>query len=301
MSDDETFSQDTPPATVDKKWYSFYRHPLFVIICAVIGILSAAFTVYSHFANQRSRELTYSFNPVRTEIVNFGETSSLTVSYDGKPVKNSVTAIQCMIWNAGKEPIRTEDILKSITINAPQNVKILEAKIRHVSRPEIQFVLNSEKMTSGEIGLTWKILEQNDGASIQIVFEGARDAPFIFEGTTVGLRPINQHKIGGSTAKSGYEERVTSNRIVIFTLLCVMIILASLIMSTLLISLYKRRKLLKSLVPSDLSQQRQLERMRRSAQFERGEIISTLIVVILTCVTAYMFCTTWWNGLPFDF
>ncbi|MEI7766979.1 MAG: hypothetical protein WCJ97_06040 [Phycisphaerae bacterium] len=299
MSDDEKCPESTSPAVAKNTWLKIFHHPLFGIICAIIGVLGTVLTVYSIYAGQRSRELTYSFNPVRTELVNLGETSSLTVSYDGKPVKNSVTAIQCLIWNAGNEPIRAEDILEPIAIKAPKDVKILEVTVRHASRPQVKFLLNSEKMSSGVIELTWRILEQNDGASVQIVFEGDHIAPFNIEGTIVGQKHIMQHNVGDGTLRNAYEERAArmaiSRGLLVITLLPCLSVLV--LWVYLVVNRYHIRKSIK-LMPADVKRLRQLERMR---PYTRFEILMMFLVVIITCWVIIELYRSWWNGIPFDF
>lgn len=96
--------------------------------------------------------------------------SGIEVRYKGKVVDEvSVTTI--WFWNAGKKPIRKEDIPASskITISIEENEKkvdILDASCRKTSRSEIQF--NLEKQN-----LNFEFLDYLDGATLEIIHTGS--------------------------------------------------------------------------------------------------------------------------------
>ena len=63
-------------------------------------------------------------------MVRAGEASDLSISHNGKKISGNVSAAQMAIWNAGKRPIRENDILSPIVISTGGGAAVLEARIR---------------------------------------------------------------------------------------------------------------------------------------------------------------------------
>jgi hypothetical protein len=62
----------------------------------------------------------------------------------------------------------SESVILSTTSNAP----IYEVTVRNVSRDVTGFQIITNDIATGHPGFDWKILEHNDGASIQIIYGG---------------------------------------------------------------------------------------------------------------------------------
>jgi hypothetical protein len=208
----------------------FSSHPLLGFLGFLGSIASIIALVLSIFPwlSSPKRELCYCINPVRTPFVQTTNLSAVSVYYKGVRVNGNVTAAHIAIWNAGREPIRREDILSPITLlvggeaswhywtkrdhtgglhgsnMGPDWVTeptILEVTFLKPSRSECEFKAdntNDEMTFEGLLGLDWKILEHNDGALIQIVYAGTQYMPIELEGTIIGqksprrLRSIEQ-------------------------------------------------------------------------------------------------------------
>jgi hypothetical protein len=126
-------------------------------------------------------------SPVRTAVVRVGQTSALRVLYNGVETGPNVTAAQIAIWNAGKAPIRMENILDDLTLRLEPGYRILEATVRKVTRPVVAFKLLPADQDSRRLRLQWRILEPGDGAVIQVIYDGpASTASFILHGTIEG-------------------------------------------------------------------------------------------------------------------
>jgi hypothetical protein len=165
-------SSDVIPAKQGvRQWIS--RHPQTVgFVLGITASLVAAIIFYV-LVESRSRELSLYVNPTKTTIVKSGQSSDLHVVYKGQSISTDVTALQVAIWNAGKESIRPEHVISpTVTLATSPRVPILEARIRHVSRPVINIALDTAHLADGSIGVSWKILEHSDGAVIQIILAG---------------------------------------------------------------------------------------------------------------------------------
>jgi hypothetical protein len=150
-------------------------HPLTGFAVGIIGIILA---IYFYFAGDKAPKLMFLIHPIRTPIVQIGRLSNLSVSLRGKPINGDLTAAQFIVWNAGKAPVRHDDILKPLILATTSNCPIYEATIRNISRDVTGFQLITNDIASGRLGFDWKILEHNDGASIQVLYGGDQKLSF---------------------------------------------------------------------------------------------------------------------------
>lgn len=209
-------AEEPKPAAKQNKFLHFISaHPFGVCIafiaslCTIGGIPLA---IYLWQAVPKPN-LSYSVYPIRTPYVQTSAPSDVSISYKGVPVNGNVSAAQVAIWNAGKLPIRHEDILKGISLKLPPSAFVFEHKFLRVSRDVVGMTVtdvfnvgtagirgpNGEPApanvrivpsTDIELGLDWKILEHNDGALLQIVYAGTIDAPIKIDGTIVGQNQV---------------------------------------------------------------------------------------------------------------
>src|SRR6266702_8515767 len=110
-------------------------HPFGVCVAFIASLATIGgipLSIYLYNAVPR-RELTYCIYPVRTSIVQSTNISDVTVSYKGHQINGNVSAAQVAIWNAGREPIRPDDILSPIILSIPDS-EILDFKSMKVSR-----------------------------------------------------------------------------------------------------------------------------------------------------------------------
>jgi hypothetical protein len=132
----------------------FTAHPWFGFICflgAVASIIGLVFSVFPWLAASR-KDLSFCINPVRTPIVQIAKQSDVSVSYRGIPVIGNVTAVQIAIWNAGREPIKGDDVLRPIILHMATN-QIMEASILKTTRDVSEFQLVSNSIASNSIGM----------------------------------------------------------------------------------------------------------------------------------------------------
>lgn len=188
----------------------FTAHPLFGLICflgSTASIIALLFAVCPWITSPK-RDLVYCVNPIRTPIVQSVETSDVSLSYKGRLVSGNVTVAQVAIWNAGREPIRSEDILSPIILRTPDNAAMLEVKPLKITREVIGFSLAATNNPSSAAQLGWKILERNDGVLLQITYAGIVTAPIKLEGTIVGQQSIYDGKLGRRRRATGLDVSV---------------------------------------------------------------------------------------------
>lgn len=155
--------------------------------------------VVLYFASQTERELVYAVNPIRTTVVTAGQATELAVVHRGEPLGDiDITAAQVAIWNAGEQSIRQENVLQDIVIFTVPSVPILEASIRERSRDVSGFrlVATPESLAFGIVPVSWRILEENDGASVQLIYQGTQEVEVRVQGVIEGVRGVKEAKLG---------------------------------------------------------------------------------------------------------
>jgi hypothetical protein len=155
------------------KVISFFSHPLVGILGSVASVIGIPLAVYLTFASQHEPRLTYIVHPLRAPVVQTGKMSNLKVLINGATIQSDVTAAQIAVWNSGRAPIKSEDILTPILIQTENNAPILEVTVLKVTRaPVTNISLDRTRLPSGIVGVRWRILEQDDGCVLQILLYG---------------------------------------------------------------------------------------------------------------------------------
>lgn len=184
--------ESTPaPALKGRLLQWFANNPVLGVITSVATLISVPLSIYFFVASIRTRDLSFYVNPTKTTIVKSGQSSDLHVLYKGQSLSTDVTALQVAIWNAGKDSIRSEHVLSALVISTSPKVPILEARIRHVSRPVTEVRLDSGRLSEGLVLVSWKILEQHDGVIIQLIVAGSEKTSAKIGGVIEGQQSIS--------------------------------------------------------------------------------------------------------------
>ena len=164
----------------------FFSRPLGVAIAWAGTVTGAISGFYFYEQGQAVRELSFYVAPAPAQIVRMGESSKLAVTFGGQPVHSDISATQITVWNAGKLSIHKENVLKSVELVTGEQTPILEATLRTNSRDVTGAALDLSRLAKGRVGLSWNILEQNDGVSLQIIFAGSPNTKLTAEGVIEG-------------------------------------------------------------------------------------------------------------------
>lgn len=166
------------------------KNPYFRWIGIILGLIAIVLSGIFYLWSIEEPDLTYMINPIKTTIFTSEKMSSLKVYTQGKEIKKDITAIQISIWNQGKKSIKPADILKPIEIYSEPPVEIIEALTRNISREVTHFQIETNVISQGVIKPKWDILENNDGASIQLIFTGPSHTKFKLRGIIEGQKEI---------------------------------------------------------------------------------------------------------------
>ena len=156
-------------------FFDFFLQPWVVALgwmATVVGCLSG---FYFYWKSRAVRRLSLYVAPGSAQIVRAGQSSKLTVAFNGQPVTTDISAAQLTIWNAGTLPIRRENVLKPLALVTGEQIPILEATLRANSREVTGASLDTSQLSKGRLGVNWNIFEQADGVTLQLIFAGPPD------------------------------------------------------------------------------------------------------------------------------
>jgi hypothetical protein len=149
----------------------------------IIGILGILLGCFFYLRSLSDPELVYYVDPAKLTVVRAGQSSKIIVKIDGDTVERDVTAAQIYIWNKGEDSIRKENLLSPLIISTGHKNPILDARIKNVSREIIGVEIDQSEINNGKLGLDWKILEQDDGFAIQLIYYGDENDAIMLSAT----------------------------------------------------------------------------------------------------------------------
>jgi hypothetical protein len=157
----------------------------------ILWLVPVCLSIYLWQDSRREREPVFYMEPERTQILTKETASDAPITVlraDGTEVTSDLTAARLYFWNEGKEPIRSTNVLRPILIELDdQNADIMDFRVLKVSREVTEFkVLRNTTDSPRVLMLDFAILERDDGACIQVIYEGNPDARFRVSGTIEG-------------------------------------------------------------------------------------------------------------------
>jgi hypothetical protein len=164
-------------------------------LTTVVGFVLA---YYWHAQSVQERAPRYYVAPDRTRIVDnsIPAPPQLQVLYKGNSLSTNVSALALYFWNDGKLSIKAADVLEPLRVELDPSCEIIDARIVKVSRSVTKF--------AGEISgarnsllLSFNILEQGDGALLQIIYIG---------------KPDTAVRVAGTIEGAGTPQRLTANQ-----------------------------------------------------------------------------------------
>ncbi len=152
-----------------------------------MGILGLGFGVYQ-IARRTGPRLVYQHRGQRLIEADGGLLpQEVVVYFDGKEVPR-LSLSEIVIWNAGKAPLRGNDIshLDPIALSFGSDGEILKANIEKRSRSANSLELHLFEDEKNKLSISFEFLDHNDGAYIRVLHSGDRLTPRC-SATIVGL------------------------------------------------------------------------------------------------------------------
>jgi hypothetical protein len=180
------------PPFFDRDWVK-----AITFFTGIAGLSFGVFGFWAYFASIKEPEITYTLNPIRTTLVQAGAPAGLSVQFNGERLTEAVTSVTIGIWNAGRASVKAANVLEALQLKLPTNNRILSAKLLKQSRTVIGFQITNigdpgalETRPQTALQLRFNILEHNDSAVVQIIYEGNPDADVTISGIIEGQPSI---------------------------------------------------------------------------------------------------------------
>lgn len=212
----------SPQSTPEQKglFKMIFHHPNFNVVCGIVTIVSLFASIYFYNASIAKPELTYYVSSTRIPILQSGKLDNFTLTYFGNQVTNDLSSAEIQIWNAGKQPITKDDILKTVTLKTQHGERIYKTVIS-TTRDVVGLDLTKPQEPIGTLPLDWKILEQGDGIKLQIIYAGNVDVPITLDGVIKGQKQgISQYRTTTNFDKDNFKYFI---RIMIFSSVTVVV------------------------------------------------------------------------------
>lgn len=213
-----------PGGGVRRNLVRVLSNPVVGAVGTIGTVAGLVLTIVLYLQGQRYPELVYVTHPTPVVLAQPG--GQLKVEFKGQAVEADVLAIQIALWNQGKAPIRPEHVLTPLEVRLHPPVRVLEATVSKQSRDVVglQITETTDLYQQGRVPVTFRILEQGDGGTIQVTYAGVRDvAPQIggvIEGQAaprnIGSRPKPP------TSPQEYLERLEKRKIFVVVTLIAM-------------------------------------------------------------------------------
>jgi len=188
MSNIQPSNTDTTGSTLRR----FFSNPLVGAAGSVASIAGLLLATYFYKEGKEAPQLTFYVHPVRAVVLQAGQASRLSARFDNELVRSDITAVQVAVWNRGKLAIRQDRVLKPVVILTMNHAPILEAQIRKSTREVTELSLNTTDLEKGRVTVSWRILEQNDGGVIQLIYAGGPSVAIRVDGAIEGQKEIAQ-------------------------------------------------------------------------------------------------------------
>ncbi len=156
----------------------------------IVGAISLIFAGFTYWDGQVAPNLVTQINPFRATFISSEGINSFKVYKDERKIEGPISAAQLVVWNAGRQPIKQSDILEPIRIHTSSGSRIHSVQIQSVVR-SVSGISAAPDATGVGVEVTFRILEQGDGALLQIIYEGDENVTFNVTGSVVGQRSLD--------------------------------------------------------------------------------------------------------------
>lgn len=178
-----------PPNEPPKGWWNLDRG--LAVGGVLLAIVSLAAAYYWQEQSQREREPMFAVEPVRALIYSpgrLGENPSIRVlRSDGSQVTADVVSVRFYFWNNGKEAIRSDHVIQPLVVRIDDvNARILDYRVVKTSRSFVDFRMQPVDSLHNAVGLEFDILDHDDGATGEILYEGNPSADVELIGAVEG-------------------------------------------------------------------------------------------------------------------
>lgn len=151
----------------------------------IVGFLGISATIYVAIRYAKNKKPCFYYATQRRIAKSESAPDEISISYKDKPV-SQVSSTTVWFWNAGKDPIKSDDIRRPLQIILDgEELEILDVSVRTTSREDIN--LRWEKVNATTIELGFAFLDRRDGCMLEIQHTGSPTVTARMTGVILGV------------------------------------------------------------------------------------------------------------------
>jgi hypothetical protein len=157
----------------------------FIVIGALLGLLITTWTT-------KSKEPTFYVEPIPAIVVDQNNINKAPIEVINrrtrKPITRSILSATFYFFNQGELTILDRDVYNKplrVRLNN-KDARILDFRILKISREETGIALQTDS-TNNQINISFEALEENDGFTAQVIYEGELNTRPVIRGGIEGV------------------------------------------------------------------------------------------------------------------
>jgi len=159
-------------------------------------ILSIAISYIFYVISIKDRIPVFSTETLRTRIIDSKNIATAPIQVIGPNsmlIKNDLSAVIFHFWNRGGEAIESSDVLKPIYITlSDTSTRFIDVKVNKISRIDITKTKVAIFQNRRAITINFNILDEDDGITCQVIFEGNPKSDLIINGAIKGVKSFDR-------------------------------------------------------------------------------------------------------------
>ena len=214
-------------------WYAFLKRNWLGILGLLVGVAGISLSIMFYTRTLAERDPAFVVGLDRTEIIRADRVSGAplkVVKGDGTEISGDISSVKMYFWNRGKLPIKPEHVLQPIYITLQdERADILDFQVVGYSRDVVDpQVTRSASTPRRSLAVSFRIMEQNDGLCLQVIYSGDPTANFGMTGRIEGVaQPIGSESIARSRFWSVYLGKVKTFSVVLIILIVAGFVIAA--------------------------------------------------------------------------
>jgi hypothetical protein len=165
------------------------QNPWFTIFSFIVTLLSLILTVVFYIKSKKIKLPLYRTRNINLVNDGINKIKLVDILHDGAKIDN-LSVSRIVIWNAGKDAIRSDDIvdLDKLRIEIDEKYEILEYEILYQEKPANNFKLTPKDRSILEIDFNY--FDHEEGVIVQICHTATTDDSLKVKGAFIGAKNI---------------------------------------------------------------------------------------------------------------
>jgi len=195
MSDDATESDQTVSRTAFVKFRRYVMLHWLAFFGLTVGIAGLISSYFFYSQSIRVREPHFLVDSERVTILSADRVAAAPITVvadDGRQIISDLHLVRFFFWNEGREAIRRAHVLDPVRVTLTDSAStIVDLQLLHRSRDITGFGVEMDSSPPfRSVRLDFEILDYLDGATVQLIYQGAVATDISISGAIEGVQAI---------------------------------------------------------------------------------------------------------------